>query len=199
VSASFFELLGAPAMGRAFAPAEDAPGGESVVVLSHAYWQRRFGGDTAVLGRAIRIGPSQATVIGVMPTGFGPAQTLTSFAPLAEPDRPAGPSGTLGGRGRARARRHRPSRPRRVHAFADRLALTYPAQAGGLGGDVASLTDAIVGNVRPALWILLGGVVVCSSRANIGNLLLPRPLPGAARWPCAAPWARAPPGSSASS
>jgi len=178
VSASFFELLGAPALGRAFGPAEDAPGGEPVVLLSHAYWQRRFGGDTSVVGRAISVGPGQATVIGIMPRGFRYGAPVDLYAPLGQnPIVPRGrqvrwvdavarltPGATV-----EQARTQ-------VASFAARLAQAYPAQAGGLGGDVASLTDATVGDVRPALWTLLGGVgfVLLIACANIGNLLLAR-------------------------
>jgi predicted permease len=178
VSASFFELLGTPAFGRAFGPAEDAAGAEPVVVLSHAFWQRRFGGDSAIVGRAITVGPGPATVIGIMPPGFRYASDVDLLAPLGQNPLAArtrqvrwvdviarlAPGATVG---QARTE---------FAAFADRLALAYPAEAGGLGGDVASLTDATVGDVRPALWTLLGGVgfVLLIACANIGNLLLAR-------------------------
>jgi hypothetical protein len=147
-------------------------------VLSHAYWRRRFGGDSSVVGRPIRIATGQATVIGVMPAGFRYGADVDLFAPLGQ--NPIVP------RGRqvrwvdvvARLSPGATAEQARAEfaAFADRLALTYPAEAGGLGGDVASLMDAIVGDVRAALWALLGGVgfvllIVC---ANIGNLLLAR-------------------------
>lgn len=178
VSASLFDLLGAPALGRAFGPAEDAPGGDPVVVLSHGYWQRRFGGDSTIVGRAISVGGGPATVVGVMPAGFRYGAAVDLFAPLGQnPLVPRGrqvrwvdvvarlaPGATI-----ATARGE-------VAAFADRLARAYPAEAGGLGGDAASLTDATVGDVRPALWTLLGGVgfVLLIACANIGNLLLAR-------------------------
>ncbi|HEX9631901.1 MAG TPA: ABC transporter permease, partial [Gemmatimonadales bacterium] len=178
VSASFFELLGTPAIGRAFGPAEDAPGGEAVVVLSHAFWQRRFGGDSSIVGRAITIGPGPVTVIGVMAPGFRYGSDVDLFTPLGQ--------NPLVPRGRqvrwvdvvARLAPGTTVNQARTEfaAFADRLALAYPAEAGGLGGDVASLTDATVGDVRPALWTLLGGVgfVLLIACANIGNLLLAR-------------------------
>jgi putative ABC transport system permease protein len=178
VSASFFELLGAPAIGRAFGPAEDTPGGESIVVLSHAYWRRRFGGDPSVVGRAIRIGTGQATVIGVMPAGFRYGADVDLFAPLGQ--NPIVPRGRQVRWVDVVARLSPGASVEQARtefaAFADRLALAYPAEAGGLGGDVASLADATVGDVRAALWALLGGVgfvllIVC---ANIGNLLLAR-------------------------
>jgi putative ABC transport system permease protein len=179
VSASFFELLGArPALGRVFGPAEDAPGGEAVVVLSHAYWQRRFGGDSTIVGRPLTIGGAPATVIGIMRPGFRYAEAVDVWAPLGQnPIVPRGrqvrwvdvlarlaPGATVVA---ARAE---------VATYADQLAAAYPAANGGLGGDVAGLYDATVGNVRPALWTLLGGVgfVLLIACANIGNLLLTR-------------------------
>ncbi len=68
VTAGFFRVLGArPLHGRTFFPDEDQPGKASVIVLSHTLWQRRFGGDPAVVGRSIRLGETSYTVIGVMP------------------------------------------------------------------------------------------------------------------------------------
>jgi putative ABC transport system permease protein len=70
VSSDYFAVLGAkPELGRVFTPDEDKPGAASVVLLSHALWQRRFGGDPNILGREIELG-GKTTVIGVMPTGF---------------------------------------------------------------------------------------------------------------------------------
>jgi predicted permease len=179
VSASFFSLTGATAsIGRVFGPAEDAPGGESVVVLSHEYWRARFGGDSSVVGRVLTIGGASATVIGVLRPNFRFGEPVELWAPLGQnPLVPRGrqvrwvdvvarltPGATVE---QARSQ---------VAASMERLAQAYPAQAGGLGGDVAGLYDATVGDVRPALWTLLGGVafVLLIACANIGNLLLTR-------------------------
>jgi putative ABC transport system permease protein len=71
VSAEFFPVLGvAPLLGRAISPEDDRPMAPPVVVLSHALWQRRFGGDPAVIGRIIQLNETATTVIGVMPPGF---------------------------------------------------------------------------------------------------------------------------------
>ena len=72
VSGDYFRLLGArPALGRTFAADEDRPGVRTpVVVLSHAFWQRQFGGDPRVVGRMVRINGAPFTVIGVGPRGF---------------------------------------------------------------------------------------------------------------------------------
>jgi predicted permease len=149
-----------------------------VVVLSHAYWQRRFGGDTAVVGRTITTAGGPATIIGIMPRGFRYGAAVDLWAPLGQ--NPLVPRGRQVrwvdvvarlAPGISVAAAHRD-----FGAFAHRLAQAYPGQAGGLGGEVASLTDATVGDVRPALWTLLGGVgfVLLIACANIGNLLLAR-------------------------
>jgi len=71
VSGNFFEMLGAtPALGRTLRPADDAPGNEKVVVLSHGLWQRRFGGDPGVVGRAVTLNGEPYTVVGVLAPSF---------------------------------------------------------------------------------------------------------------------------------
>ena len=71
VSASYFHTLGVkPALGRDFRADEDRAGVPRVVILSHALWQRRFGGDPAIIGRSISIGGTAMTVVGVMPKDF---------------------------------------------------------------------------------------------------------------------------------
>ena len=72
VSGNYFEVLQvSAARGRTFLPAEGhQPGDGAVVVLSHRGWQTRFGGDPSVVGRVVRLGPVEHTVIGVMPESF---------------------------------------------------------------------------------------------------------------------------------
>ncbi len=71
VSAGFRETLGvAPLLGRPFTPEEFQPGANHVVLLSHAFWQRRFGGDRGVLGRALRLDGTTVEIVGVMPPSF---------------------------------------------------------------------------------------------------------------------------------
>jgi putative ABC transport system permease protein len=68
VSPGYFDLLGvAPAHGREFAAADARPGAAGVVILSDGFWRRRFGGDPAVLGRALSVGGQAHTIVGVMP------------------------------------------------------------------------------------------------------------------------------------
>ena len=72
VSGNFFQVMGLrPAAGRLFTPQDDVtPGGHPVVVISHAYWQRRFNGDPGIVGRQVTIDNTPMTVVGVAPMGF---------------------------------------------------------------------------------------------------------------------------------
>jgi len=71
VSTEFFTMLGVePLLGRTIAPNEQGPGGQRVLVISHGLWQRRFGGDKAVLGQKVSLDDEPFTIIGVMPPQF---------------------------------------------------------------------------------------------------------------------------------
>jgi len=71
VTAGFFETLGVtPQLGRTLTADEEAPGGPPVALISHGLWQRRFGGDAALLGKAVSINGEQHTVMGILPAGF---------------------------------------------------------------------------------------------------------------------------------
>ncbi len=83
VQRSFFSVFGTqPLRGRAFSPAEDQPGGPSVVVLSHRLWQKRFGGDEQILGRQLRLNGQNHEVIGVMPAIFRYPTSADLWLPL---------------------------------------------------------------------------------------------------------------------
>jgi predicted permease len=89
VSGSFFAVLGETALvGRTFTPADDKPGAtRPVVVLSHAYWQRRFNADPSVLGREVIVSNVVVAIVGVMPPGFfgvdvGQARSVEAWCPL---------------------------------------------------------------------------------------------------------------------
>ena len=84
VTPSFFDVLGIPpAQGRAFLSEEESPGSEPVVILSHGFWQRSFGGDPGVLDQTVRLSGITARVVGVMPRVFGyPDRESQSWIPL---------------------------------------------------------------------------------------------------------------------
>src|ERR1700680_2339713 len=71
VSANFFEVLGvSPSLGRAFSLAEEQPGADQVAVVSYGFWQRRFAGDAALIGKVIQMNGKKYTVVGIMSRGF---------------------------------------------------------------------------------------------------------------------------------
>lgn len=184
VTANFFSLLGvAPVLGRVFTPEEDQPGRDAVAVLSHGLWQRRFGGDPAVVGREILLDGQKRTVIGVMPPwGRFLSQDTDLWLPMAfTPQQLANRGGhylTVV----ARMKRGVTLEQARadIASITARIRQDHPREASNLGSVVISLREQLTGNVRPALIVLLVavGFVLLIACANIANLLLAR---GAAR------------------
>jgi putative ABC transport system permease protein len=182
VTSDLFALLGAgPQLGRQFTAEEDVPGAAPAVILSHGLWQRQFGGDPAAVGRALPVGGRPANIVGVMPSGF-------AFPPGAEPAELWAPMSfnetyiaernmhNLGVVGRLAAGATVEQARAEMEAVAARLAEQYPASNGGWGARVVPLQEHLVGNVRPALLMLLGAVafVLLIACANVANLLLAR-------------------------
>ena len=185
VTASFFATLGVqPQIGRFFNEEEDRPGTERVIVLSHGLWQRRFGGDPSLIGKAIQYNGESWTVIGVMPAGFdfygsGNANNdfFTPLGRLADQeymrDRHSHPIFVT-----ARMKRgvsHERARAE-MKELAARLAQQYPASNTGRGVEVRSLLDDYIGDVRPALLVISAAValVLLIACVNVANLLLAR-------------------------
>ena len=80
VTANFFDVIGAPVpVGRGFTAQEELPGTAATVVLSHAYWQRRFNGDSSVIGRQVKINSQPFTIVGVAAKGFHGAVAGLSY------------------------------------------------------------------------------------------------------------------------
>ncbi len=183
VSVDLFALLRVqPALGRVFTRAEDQANAAPVIVLGYSLWQRRFNADPRVIGQQIKLGSTSATVIGVMPDGFHfPVQvSKTEFLrPLAQ---------TLGERTTKRGSyslrviaRLKPGftaqqAESEMRAIGARLEQQYPDEGFRLGARFVSLQEDVVGNVRTALFVLLGavGLVLLIACANVANLLLAR-------------------------
>jgi predicted permease len=86
VSGSYYTGLGVPAiLGRTLTPEDDRPSAEPVVVISHRYWQSRFGGDSGVIGKTIQVNKVPATIIGVTPPGFAGAMQIGESADISAP------------------------------------------------------------------------------------------------------------------
>jgi putative ABC transport system permease protein len=187
VTEGFFPTLGVqPALGRLFTADEDAPGGPRTVLLSHGFWQLRYGGDPGVLGRTILLDGRPTTVVGVLPQDFrhvepNPDREAAVFVPYrfdrAEPNR--------GGHfiravGRLRPGATLAEARAQLEAVAARLQQRYPAENADRGVLVDPLLDAMVRDARPALLLLLWavGAVLLVACANLANLML---ASGAAR------------------
>src|SRR5215510_5420521 len=186
VTANFFPLLGVkPDLGRVFNREEDQPGRNNVAVISYGLWQRRFGGDPALVGKEILLDGQKYMVIGVMPSGF---QFLSKEVGLWVPA--AFSPQELANRGShyltvvARMKPGVTLQEARadIAAITQRINRNHPTWHGfELGSVVLSLREQLAGDVRPALIVLLVavGFVLLIACANIANLLLAR---GAARF-----------------
>jgi putative ABC transport system permease protein len=180
VSATFLDVLGVrPVLGRTFRPDEDLPNGNKVALVSYALWQSRFGASPAAVGERITIDGFPFTVIGVLPPDFEFLGNPSFWVPRGlDPN-----ARWTEGRDIQIVARLRPgaSIPQ---AETDLTTLTHRIERDGppilTGGDnEATLTPLIasyVGEVRPALLVLLGAVlcVLLIACANVANLLLAR-------------------------
>jgi putative ABC transport system permease protein len=189
VTPAFFEVLKVKAaLGRTLLPEADQPGGQHVVVLSHGLWQRRFGADPGVVGRALTLNDESFTVVGVMPQGFQypdkstemwtiPKQVLPETSLTGKPDPTLARSlHYLSVIARLREGVSVGQSQAEMEAIASRLEQQYPTENTGHTARVVSLHEQLVGDVRPALLVLLGavGFVLLIACANVANLLLAR-------------------------
>src|SRR5947207_194087 len=182
VSANIFDLLGVkPIIGRTFVPDENKPG-TKVVLLNESLWKRRFGGDPSVIGRTVTLNNESYTVVGVLPIsvrlpGFGNWRDQV-WVPLAFSSEEAAERGThfLEVIGRMKSGVTLPKAQAEMETIAARLAQEYPRYNVRIGATVNPLHEEIVGNMKPALLILLGAVafVLLIACANVANLLLAR-------------------------
>ena len=186
VSAAYFRSLGAaPVLGRDFLPAEDRVRGPRVVVLSEGFWQRRFAGDRAVVGRTLRLDDGDYRVVGVMGRGFENvlAPSAELWAPLQYAEVFGPETREWGHHLRMVARRRSGVSPdaarRELAAIARTPVPQFPRVSWASMRDgflVTSLQSDVIRSVRPALFAVIGAVslVLLIACVNVTNLLLAR-------------------------
>src|SRR3954452_6440149 len=184
VMGEFFSVLAIqPVLGRVFAPGEEEPGHDDVVILSQALWQSRFGADPRVLGRGLVLDGRRHTVVGVMPAlrvaAWYPA-TVQVWTPLAwtAEERAVRSERLLNVIARLKPGVDRLQAQAEMDTLAGRLAQQYPEADKGWTAVVQPLHDYLTERVRPALLLLLGAVVfvLLIACANVANLVLVRTL-----------------------
>ena len=180
VSANLFPILGVqPLLGRVFLPDEDQRGKEREVILSYGLWQRRFGGDRSIVGRAIMLQGYPYTVIGVMPKSF---QFAPFWATKAELWVPLELGSRLTSRESNSLRAFARLKPdvsieqarSEMATITARLEQQFPGTNRSV--TVQLLKEKVVGDVRPALLVLLAavGFVLLIASANVTHMLMAR-------------------------
>ncbi|HEY9285576.1 MAG TPA: ABC transporter permease, partial [Pyrinomonadaceae bacterium] len=186
VSPGFFSLLRTPpAIGREFLPEEEQRGRHRVAVLSHALWQRRFGGDPGVLGRSVELSGESFEIVGVMPEAFEPPQFAGRDAEPPALWVPFAPDLARWGRGGssvdAAIARLKPAASieqarAEMDAIARALEEQYSDTNAKRGVRLDSLREQLVGGSRRALLVFVAavGFVLLIACANVANMLLAR-------------------------
>jgi putative ABC transport system permease protein len=177
----FAALRTQPEIGRVFREDEDKPGAPPVAVISHALWLDRFGGDAGIVNKTISLNGKPYSILGVMPAGFEFPNKVDLWAPVAplfaessrqERDNHPGLFGLARLKPGVTLEKARAD----LDVIAVRLEQQYPESNKTRRVQIDRLLDQKVGNVRRALWILLGAVsfVLVIACANVANLLLAR-------------------------
>jgi len=181
VTPSLFPLLDmAPLLGRPFTEAEAESGDVREAVISYAAWQRHFGGDSGIIGRAVVLNGGQATIIGVMPQEFDFPTGAEIWAPLSmnSPEMSSRGDHSLKVIGRLKAGVSLKQVQAQLNTIAANLEQQYPATNAGRGFGVGLLREDILGPSRPYILILMWSAlfVLLLACANVANLQLARTI-----------------------
>lgn len=180
VSGNFFDLLGVPPLlGRPFGAEGDKPGQDEQAVLSYELWQSSFAGDSAILGRPIRLEGTSYTVVAVMPRGFRTFDPETDlWTPLTvDPKEQTWTGAVALAYGRVRPGVAPEAATTELQALAVWMRGEFAlAPAWAQGAVVVGLQESLVGGVRTTLLVLLCavGFLLLVAIANVANLLLVR-------------------------
>ncbi len=200
VTGNFFPLLGLSAQrGRLFEAADLAPGAAPVAVLSHDFWQSRFGGDPSVLGTVQRLDDDAVTIIGILPAAFKFIDSAQIWRPLVLHEAAAAGEGggphriaitMLNALARLQPGASVEAAQSQLEQASDRMWADFGGGSPGMRNMLASLRggpaqtvplqEYLAGDLRSTLWLLFGavGLVLLIGCVNLANLQLAR---GAAR------------------
>src|SRR6267142_1768991 len=181
VAPEFFSLLRAHTMlGRTFTVDENASGAAKVIVLSYKFWRDRLGSDPSVVGRDITINSQSYAVVGVMPENFRLPGWAQAWVPLGWSNQERVIRGNHNYMVIARLKSGVDIRQAKAElgSISQRLEQQYPEDDKGWGATVVPLREQLVGDIRPALLVLLGAVVfvLLIACANVANLVLAKTL-----------------------
>jgi putative ABC transport system permease protein len=179
VSATFFDVLRVrPVLGRTFASDENEPGKDKVVVLGYGLWQQRFGGRRDIIGSRVSVDATPRTIVGVMPAGFSYPSEHELWLPIEyNPDtRNARGAWYLRVIARLAPGASAEQSASEIATLGKALQKAYPRQNTDVDFTTFPLHEALIGDLRPALLVLLGavGFVLLIACANVANLLLAR-------------------------
>ena len=179
VSEPFLRVLGiVPVYGRDFQAGEEIVGRHRVAILTDPFWRRRFGADPSIVGKNIQLDGNSFQVIGVLPSGFwwpSPADMIVPLA-LEDSDRALRGAHFLRVVGVLHPGVSVTQAADELTAIGAKLSQTYPAENSGHGPGMRPFREALVGEVRAALTMLLGsvGLVLLIACTNVATLLLAR-------------------------
>lgn len=178
VSQEYFRVFGvSPAQGRTFLAQEDLPGGPKATVVTYSLWQTHFGGDPALIGKPIILGGDPYTVVGILPSSFRPDPPADVFIAMQADPNTTNQGHYLYAAGRLKPGVSIQAADANLKVAADRFRSTNQILMGpDESAGVVPLRDALVGDVRLPLLILVGAVsfVLLIACANVANLLLAR-------------------------
>jgi predicted permease len=185
VSANLFSTLGTtPDLGRSFRPDEEILGNHRVLIISHRYWQNRFGGDGHIIGRRVRVDSEPYEIVGVMGATFSDWRHLSwvdVFRPfgLSEKEIRDRNSTRIRLVGRRSAALTRAQADAFIASFGRGLARDFPAAHADTSWHTVAIEDSFLGkDAQPIIGMLVGlsGFVVLIACSNLANLLLARTM-----------------------